>query len=111
LREKGEIVNSFLIAGWRGSFNSGFIVFTLAPWDERERSQQEIGAEIGRLAATIPGMRTFIGQPNSLGIRDAGSGLQFAIAGDDYDELSEAAAKVMEGLEQDGRFGRVRLSY
>src|SRR5690606_6537278 len=81
LRETGEIVSSFSIAGWRGSSNRGFISFTLAPWEERTRSQQEIAAEVGELAAQIPGIRTFIGQSNSLGIRGAGSGLQFAIAG------------------------------
>src|SRR5690606_15021837 len=77
----------------------------------RDRSQQEIAAEISALAATIPGIRTFIGQTNSLGIRGAGSGLQIAIAGDDYDQLAEAADNIVAELEQDGRFGRVRLSY
>ncbi len=110
LRESGEIVNTFSIAGWRGT-NGGFISFTLAPWDERERTQQEIGADIARLAGTIPGIRTFISQPNSLGIRGAGSGLQFAIAGDDYDQLAASADKVIAGLEEHGRFGLVRLSY
>jgi HAE1 family hydrophobic/amphiphilic exporter-1 len=111
LRASGEVLNTFSIAGWRGSANSGFVVLTLAPWDERERSQQEIADEMSSLAAKVPGLRTFIIQTNSLGIRGAGSGLQFALAGDSFDTLAEAADRVVADLEKDPRFGRIRLSY
>jgi HAE1 family hydrophobic/amphiphilic exporter-1 len=87
------------------------VVLTLAPWDERERSQQEIADEVSSLAAKVPGLRTFIIQTNSLGIRGAGSGLQFALAGDSFDALAEAADRVVADLEKDPRFGRIRLSY
>jgi HAE1 family hydrophobic/amphiphilic exporter-1 len=110
-REKGEATNIFSIAGRGGSPNSAFVVMTLARWEERARSQQEIAGEINRQLFTIPGVRAFAIQPNSLGIRGAGSGLQFALAGDDYGELADAADKVVEVLERDPRFGQVRLSY
>ena len=79
LRDSGEIESTFENAGQSGSYNSGFMVMTLAPWDERERSQQEIIAEISRLARQVPSVRVFPMQPNSLGIRGAGNGLQFAL--------------------------------
>ena len=107
----GEVTNIFSIAGRRGQANSGFLVLTLAPWEERDRSQQEIVAELNRLAGQVVGVRAFAIQPNSLGIRGAGNGLQVAIAGDNYDELATAADKVMQQLEQEPRFGRIRLSY
>ena len=96
----GEVTNIFSIAGRRGQANSGFLVLTLAPWEERDRSQQEIVAELNRLAGQVVGVRAFAIQPNSLGIRGAGNGLQVAIAGDNYDELATAADKVMQQLEQ-----------
>ena len=46
LQEGGEVTNLFAITGSGGQANSGFMVMTLAPWDERARSQQEIAADI-----------------------------------------------------------------
>ncbi len=38
-----------------GADNSGFMIFTLAPWGERERSQQEIVDDISRAADSVIG--------------------------------------------------------
>ncbi|MGE0500732.1 MAG: efflux RND transporter permease subunit [Rhizobiaceae bacterium] len=108
--ESGEVINTFASAGWGGVNNSGFVVLTLAPWSERLRTQQEIAAEASELAKQIPGVRVFVMQPNSLGIRGAGSGLQFALIGDDYGELGEAAGRIVEEMEKDPRFQQARLS-
>src|SRR5690606_11771781 len=81
LRDSGEIVSTFAIAGSGSSQNSGFIVMSLAPWDQRERSQQDIILDITSRVRDVPGVQAFAFQPNSLGIRGAGSGLQFAIVG------------------------------
>ena len=48
LRDSGEIVSTFANAGQNGATNSGFMVMALAPWDQRERSQQQIVADIDR---------------------------------------------------------------
>ncbi|HMQ58217.1 MAG TPA: efflux RND transporter permease subunit, partial [Rhizobiaceae bacterium] len=111
LRQGGEIRNVFAISGRGGSSNSAFMVMTLAPWEERKRTQQEIVGDINRLVSGVPGVRAFAIQPNSLGIRGAGSGLQIALAGDDYDTLAVAGDKLVEEMEKDPRFGRVRMSY
>jgi len=110
LRDSGEITNSFGIAGSQGSSNSGFLVLTLAPWDERQRSQQQIVAQVEQSMREVPGVRVFTGQPNSLGIRGAGSGLQFAIAGNSYARLGDAAVRIVDELEKDDRFIQPRLS-
>ena len=110
LRQSGEIANTFVNGGMGGNTNSGFMVLSLAPWSERARSQQEISAEISGLAAQVPGVQAFVMQPNSLGIRGAGNGLQFAILGNNYTDLNQAAAKMVSAMEADGRFQRTRLS-
>jgi HAE1 family hydrophobic/amphiphilic exporter-1 len=110
LRDKGEITSTFAIAGSGGSSNSGFMVLRLAPWQERERSQQAIVGDISRIVQNVPGVRAFAFQPNSLGIRGAGSGLQFAVAGNNYADLREAAQKIVADLERDPRFSQARLS-
>lgn len=111
LRESGEVVGLFSIAGQNNRDNNGFMIFTLAPWGERARSQQEIVEDIGRAAREVVGVRAFTVQPNSLGIRGAGQGLQFAVTGGDFTRLSETAQRIVAALEADPRFGPVRSSY
>ncbi|CAN7461434.1 efflux RND transporter permease subunit [Pararhizobium sp. LjRoot255] len=111
LADSGEIANIFSISGQGGSVNSGFMVLTLAPWGDRERTQQEISADITKMTANIPSIRVFPIQPNSLGIRGAGNGLQVALVGNDYGKLGVAAAKLVRQMEDSGRFENVRLNY
>ncbi|MEX0954910.1 MAG: efflux RND transporter permease subunit [Rhizobiaceae bacterium] len=110
LREAGDVRNTFSIAGSGGSQNSGFMVMTLAPWDERTRSQQEILTDVTNRVRDVPGVRAFAFQPNSLGIRGAGSGLQFAVVGNNYADLGAAAQKIVADMEQEIGFQQPRLS-
>lgn len=110
LRDSGEIQTTYGIAGSGGSSNNGFMVLTLAPWNERVRSQQEIMADINARLRNITAVRIFSAQPNSLGIRGAGNGLQFAIVGSDYAKLDPAANAVVAALEKDPRFVQPRLA-
>ncbi len=110
LRDSGEIRSTFENAGQNGAYNSGFMVMTLAPWNERTRSQQQIMAEISQLTRQVPSVRVFPVQPNSLGIRGAGNGLQFALVGNDRKALGDAAVKIIAEMQKDPRFQLPRLS-
>ncbi|RVD12562.1 efflux RND transporter permease subunit, partial [Mesorhizobium sp. M7A.F.Ca.ET.027.02.1.1] len=110
MRDSGEMRSTFENAGQNGSYNSGFMVMTLAPWNERSRSQQEIMAEISQLTRQVPSVRIFPVQPNSLGIRGAGNGLQFALVGNDRKALGDAAVKIIAEMQKDPRFQTPRLS-
>jgi HAE1 family hydrophobic/amphiphilic exporter-1 len=109
-RDSGEVEYIFSIAGNGGS-NEGFMVMTLAPWDERARGQDEIVNEMNQLISSVIGVRAFVIQPNSLGIRGGGEGLRMAITGNDFDELSDAAIALKTALEADSDMGRIQLSY
>ncbi|MCW0001927.1 efflux RND transporter permease subunit [Pararhizobium sp. YC-54] len=111
LVDNGEIANVFSVSGQGGSVNTGFMVLTLAPWSDRDRTQQQISADITRITANIPSIRAFPIQPNSLGIRGAGNGLQVALVGNDYAKLGDAASKLVRQMEDSGRFENVRLNY
>ena len=111
LREAGEVTSIFAIAGQGGSDNRGFIVVTLANWADRSRSQKEIAAELEQGLRDVIGVRAFAMQPNSLGIRGAGQGLSFALVGDDYARLAEVAKTLVAQMEEDPRYGQVRLGY
>ncbi len=110
LRDQGEIISSFAIAGTGGSSNSGFMVLTLAPWNERARRQQEIVADINKRLRPITGVRAFTLQPNSLGIRGAGNGLQFTLVGNDYAVIRPVSDALLAEMEKDPRFVQPRLS-
>jgi HAE1 family hydrophobic/amphiphilic exporter-1 len=110
LLESGEATNLFLLSGmWNP--NSGFAVLTLAPWAERDRSQQEITRDLNRQLQGIPGVEISMRTPNSLGIRGGGQGLRFAITGTDYETLADAAESMRTEMEKLPVFDRVALDY
>jgi HAE1 family hydrophobic/amphiphilic exporter-1 len=110
-KASGEATSIFSISGFGASTNSGFIIVTLAPWEQRTRTQQQIANEITGKLTQVPGVRATIRQGNSLGIRGGGSGLQFALVGDNYQTLADAAQKVKAELEKDDKWGRVSVNY
>lgn len=110
LRDSGEMTNIFSITGF-GASNRGFVVMTLANWDGRSRSQQEIVGDVNRNLGSIVGVRAFVIQPNSLRIRGAGRGLSFAITGTNYEQLSQVADDLVVAMQQNPAMGQVRLEY
>ena len=98
LLDRGEIVALYSVVG-RWDPNIVFMVAKLADWSERERTQQEISAELKPLFAEFPGMTTRIFSANSLNLRGASNGgLSVALLGTDYDELYAAARAYSEAI-------------
>ncbi|MEP3280445.1 MAG: efflux RND transporter permease subunit [Stappiaceae bacterium] len=111
LQVKGEVDSVFSITG-RGSSNTGFIIARLVPWDQRERGQAEIVADINEQLREIPGIAAFARQPNTLGLRGGGSGLRFALTGSNYDVLSDAALILTRTMEDRiAGFGSFDIGY
>ena len=111
LRESGEVTNLFSIVGIGGGDNRAFMVMTLADWDQRTRSQQDIVGQINAGLRNVIGVRAFAIQPNSLRIRGAGQGLRFAVLGNDYDAIADNAQELVNRMNDDARFGQVRLDF
>ncbi|WP_312223467.1 efflux RND transporter permease subunit [Rhizobium rhizoryzae] len=109
LVDSGEIRNIFSISGMGNSTNSGFMVMTLAPWGERTRTQNQIVADVNAAAAKVPAVRGFAIQSNSLRIRGAGNGLQFALVGNEHAKLTDAAIKLVQAMEKNSDFQTPRL--
>jgi HAE1 family hydrophobic/amphiphilic exporter-1 len=110
LQESGEITNVFSISGF-GADNRGFMVFTLAKWQDRDRAQDDIVGEINGKLRNVIGVRAFAIQPNSLGIRGAGRGLAFGITGTSYDQLAEVAETMVDRLREIPDMGQIQLEY
>ncbi|MEC8112155.1 MAG: efflux RND transporter permease subunit [Pseudomonadota bacterium] len=112
LLDRGEIVALYSVVG-RWDPNIVFMVAKLADWSERERTQQEISAELKPLFAEFPGMTTRIFSANSLNLRGASNGgLSVALLGTDYDELYVAARAYSEAIRsQLDSVSRPRIGY
>ncbi|CAM1644443.1 efflux RND transporter permease subunit [Bartonella apis] len=109
-KERGEIINTYSVSGTFGSSNNGFLMLNLAPWGERHRNQQEIVQDINQIMKGFPAVRVIAAEGNSLGIRGAGQGLQFAILGTDYAKLQPVADALVRKMQEDPRFVQPRLS-
>ena len=106
----GEVTNVLSFVG-RGGINQAQIVATLVPWNKRKRSQQQIQAELQRRFREVPALRLSMRAPNSLGIRGAGTGLNFAITGADYAGMADTAEKLVAAMAQSANFTDPQLAY
>ncbi len=108
----GEATSIFSISGFGVNTSNGFIAMTLADWEHRDRSQQEIAAEITQKLVNVPGVRASTRSGNSLGVRGGGSGLQFALLGDNYETLGDHGqrhqGRARKGREVGPRLGQLR---
>jgi HAE1 family hydrophobic/amphiphilic exporter-1 len=110
LKKNGEITSVLATVGAGGS-NSASVVAALADWSQRERTQQQIQAELQRTLSGVPGLQVSLRSANSLGIRGGGQGLRFAIAGPDYGRLADVAAKLTSRLATTPGFRNTRTDY
>ncbi|WP_319530750.1 efflux RND transporter permease subunit [uncultured Cohaesibacter sp.] len=76
----------------------------------RDRDQAEIGAEFNKKLSEVPGLRVMVRSPNSLGIRGGGSGLSFAVTGNDYPKLVSGANELIAAMAADPMFANAQLS-
>ncbi|MEQ9642619.1 MAG: efflux RND transporter permease subunit [Alphaproteobacteria bacterium] len=98
--DSGEITSLFTIVG-RWDLNRTFVLAPLAPWDERERGQQEIVAELRGKMAALPGVVVWFRTPNSLGLRGNRGNLEVALIGTDYSHLFEASKVMARAIEDE----------
>jgi len=77
-----------------GSDNGGFAFISLVPWEQRERSGQEIVRELREKYADITGVRVFVNMRQGISA-GRGSPVQFVVGGDTYEQLA-AFREVLE---------------
>lgn len=82
----------------------------LPDWSERERSQQEIITEVSKQLSDVPGVQVSARSTNSLNIRGAGRGLQFAVTGTDVEAMTNAADDLVAAMSADETFINPQLS-
>ena len=104
LKEFDEYEAHFHINGVDGA-QSGMGGFILKPWDQRERSQQEVLPEVQKSLNEVAGLRIFAVSVPSLPGASEGLPLQFVIGSPgDYETLLQVTERIAERAEQSGKF-------
>ncbi len=107
----GEVEYLYTIVG-RYDLNRARVTAPLAPWDERDRSQQEIVAALADEFDRVPGARVSVSAPNSLDLRGADGGLEVALIGSDYERIYPAARALAEAMQREvPKLSGTRISY
>jgi multidrug efflux pump len=78
-----------------GRVTDGFFFLPLKPFEERERSQQEIVRELFPRLLSVPGVLAFAINPPSLGGRFSSTPVQYVIQAPTYDELRPAVESML----------------
>jgi multidrug efflux pump len=96
---------NFSIVGLGGQTNSGFSVWALKDWAQRDRSQKEIQADITQRISSVAGVQAFVFAPPSL--PGAGGGLPISVviqSTGDPAQVFEVAEQVKNEAQASGRF-------
>ncbi|WP_419796493.1 MAG: efflux RND transporter permease subunit [Terasakiella sp.] len=102
--EKGNIRSVYTIIGWGNRPYRGFVVMRLAPWDERDQTQDQIVNSVRPKVKDLPGARASVSSPAGLGLRGNSTPLRIVVGGTDFDQVKQWAnilleqAKLNEGL-------------
>jgi multidrug efflux pump len=103
LVETGEAERVFAFIGTfrqPGPVNTAFMLTRLVPWDQRDRSQQEIVKQSFPALLAVPGVRAFAINPASLGQRGFRAPVQIILGGPSYDIINEWADRIIERAEE-----------
>ncbi|HNP35498.1 MAG TPA: efflux RND transporter permease subunit [Woeseiaceae bacterium] len=99
LIESGEAASIMTIVGtWDP--NRARISIPLVDWSKRNRSQQQIMAELEPQMARIPGAYVSVSGSNSLNLRRSSGDLEIALVGNDYPTIFAAAQTFVAAIEE-----------
>jgi multidrug efflux pump len=85
---------------WGGSeVNSARSIVLLENWSLRDESDKDIGGRVRERLEALPGVRSFVFHPASLGLSSDGSPVEMVLGGPDYDQLRDWRDKLLTALE------------
>jgi len=99
LRAEGIIETVFTFTGWGNRAWRSFVVFRLAPWDEREVSVFDVVARIAPRMGEVTIARGFPITPAGLGLRGNSTPLRVVVGGPDFDSVKEWANALLARAE------------
>ncbi len=97
--ESGVVERLFTITG-RWDLNRGSVDAPLIDWDERDIGEGDIARAVNRELRNLPGARARVRRGNSLNLRNADGGLEFALIGANYETIFDATGGFVRELEE-----------
>ncbi|MEX1035382.1 MAG: efflux RND transporter permease subunit [Sneathiella sp.] len=114
LGDSGEATSFFAFLGTfrqPGPANQAFMFTRLVPWEERERSQQDIVASVFPGLLSIPGVRAYAINPGSLGQRGFSAPVQVNVGGPSYDVINGWVDRVIERAQENPQLLNLDKNY
>nr|WP_183816694.1 efflux RND transporter permease subunit [Parvularcula dongshanensis] len=96
--EDGTITSLFTIVG-RWDPNRTSITAPLAPWEDRDVTQQALIEKLREPMNAIPGARVSVFGRSSLDVGGGRGGMEVALTGSDYTEIYEAARALADAID------------
>ncbi len=97
--DSGVVERLYTITG-RYDLNRGQIEAPLADWSERTVSEGDIAEDINRQLRNLPGAQGRIRRANSLNLRNADGGLEFALIGANYTRIYDDTKVLLLAIEE-----------
>jgi multidrug efflux pump len=97
--ESGEIETVFTFTGWGGRAWRSFVVFRLAPWEERDRPISGLVGDLAPQMGKVTIARGFPVTPAGLGLRGSSTPVRVVIGGPDFDSVKEWATAFLARAE------------
>ncbi len=91
LRQSGVIETVFTFTGWGNRAWRSFVVFRLAPWEDRDMTVSELVGRIAPRMGEVTIARGFPVTPAGLGLRGNSTPVQVVVGGPDFDSVKEWA--------------------
>ncbi len=98
--DSGEIETVFTFTGWGGRAWRSFVVFRLAPWEERDRPVSALTGELAPQMGRVTIARGFPVTPAGLGLRGNSTPVRVVIGGPDFDSVEGWATEFLERAEE-----------
>lgn len=99
LRQSGVIETVFTFTGWGNRAWRSFVVFRLAPWDERDMSVSEVVGQIAPQMGDVTIARGFPVTPAGLGLRGNSTPVRVVVGGPDFESVKEWAERLQAEAE------------
>ncbi|WP_137701750.1 efflux RND transporter permease subunit [Marimonas lutisalis] len=100
LREEGVVETVFTFTGWGNRAWRSFVVFRLAPWDEREMSASDVARSLAPKMGQVTLARGFPITPAGLGLRGNSTPVRVVVSGPDFDSVKEWSTALLARAEE-----------
>jgi len=97
--ESGEVETVFTFTGWGGRAWRSFVVFRLAPWEERDRPVSALVEDLAPQMDRVTIARGFPVTPAGLGLRGSSTPVRVVIGGPDFESVKDWATAFLARAE------------